>query len=94
LLAALSACHMFWYLHLCADAGIAVRSYDDAADCDLQLDADGSGQFKSATLRPIVRLEDLARSEEALLVHEKAHAMCFIARSMNFPVHCEPRMLA
>ncbi len=52
------------------------------------------GQFKSATLLPIVRLEDLARSEEALLLHEKAHARCFIARSMNFPVHCEPRMLA
>jgi len=57
LIAALSACHMLWYLHLCADAGIAVRGYDDAADCDLQLDADGSGSlsqrrcFRSCVLK-------------------------------------------
>src|ERR1700675_2892610 len=31
LLAALSACHMLSFLHLCADAGIVVTEYQDAA---------------------------------------------------------------
>src|SRR5262249_12394697 len=30
--AALSSCHMLWYLHLCADAGIVVVSYQDNAE--------------------------------------------------------------
>ncbi len=30
--AALSSCHMLWYLHLCADAGIVVVSYEDHAE--------------------------------------------------------------
>ena len=31
LIAALSACHQLWYLHLCADAGIVVIAYSDDA---------------------------------------------------------------
>src|SRR5450755_1012214 len=31
LVASLSACHMLWFLHLCAQAGILVTSYSDAA---------------------------------------------------------------
>src|SRR3954468_9175486 len=31
LVASLSTCHMLWYLHLCADAGIAVTHYTDNA---------------------------------------------------------------
>ena len=29
LVAAISSCHMLWYLHLCAEAGIIVRAYED-----------------------------------------------------------------
>jgi organic hydroperoxide reductase OsmC/OhrA len=32
LVSALSTCHMLWYLHLCADAGIVVVSYEDRAE--------------------------------------------------------------
>lgn len=31
LVASLSACHMLWYLHLCADNGILVTDYRDKA---------------------------------------------------------------
>ncbi len=31
LVAALSACHMLWYLHLCAESGIVVTEYVDEA---------------------------------------------------------------
>src|SRR6185437_1735743 len=31
LVASLSSCHMLWYLHLCADAGVVVVDYTDDA---------------------------------------------------------------
>jgi organic hydroperoxide reductase OsmC/OhrA len=31
LVASLSGCHMLWYLHLCADAGVVVTNYVDNA---------------------------------------------------------------
>ena len=52
LIAALSACHQLWYLHLCADAGIVVVAYsDDASGVEIE-QADGTGQFENVTLRP------------------------------------------
>ena len=52
LIAALSACHQLWYLHLCADTGIVVVAYsDDTSGVEIE-QADGAGQFESVTLRP------------------------------------------
>ena len=89
LIAALSSCHMLWYLHLCADAGIIVTAYEDDAEGALRFNADGSGEFVSVTLHPRVGLADAARADEAQKLHERAHELCFIARSVNFPVTCE-----
>jgi organic hydroperoxide reductase OsmC/OhrA len=64
LIAALSACHQLWYLHLCADAGIVVLAYsDDASGVEIE-QADGAGQFESVTLRPHAKLG--ARSDESI----------------------------
>ena len=89
LVAALSACHMLWYLHLCSDAGIVVMDYFDEANGTMIETADGGGRFIEVTLRPKVRLSDGARRELAMQLHEKAHQLCFIANSVNFPVTCE-----
>jgi organic hydroperoxide reductase OsmC/OhrA len=86
LLASLSACHMLWYLHLCATAGVVVTAYVDEPVGIMQESADGSGRFTEVTLHPIVVIEDPARADEAESLHEKAGAMCFIANSCNFPV--------
>src|ERR1700736_1763654 len=41
LIAALSACHQLWYLHLCADAGIVVVAYsDDASGVEIEQSAE------------------------------------------------------
>jgi organic hydroperoxide reductase OsmC/OhrA len=93
LIAALSGCHMLWFLHLCADAGIVVNEYRDEADGTMALNPDGSGQFSEVVLRPAVRLADSSREREAPALHERAHHLCFIARSVNFPVRCEPAFL-
>jgi organic hydroperoxide reductase OsmC/OhrA len=92
LLGALSSCHMLWYLHLCADAGVIVTEYTDTADGAVETDATGSGRFRFATLRPKVTIGK-GDSETARKLHEEAHRRCFIANSVNFPVLCEPELL-
>jgi len=86
LVASLSSCHMLWYLHLCATNGIVVLDYRDRATGTMREDRDGSGRFVGVELRPEVVLAAEADSTRALALHEEAHRLCFIARSVNFPV--------
>ena len=87
LVASLSACHMLWYLHLCASHKIVVLAYEDRATGEMVENADGSGRFKSVTLHPNITLADPAMKVKAEALHEKANQACFIANSCNFPVH-------
>ena len=88
LVAALSACHLLSYLAECTRAGIAVVAYDDDASGEMTL-IDGKIRFREVMLRPRVAIADPARIDEAIALHERAHAECFIANSVNFPVHHE-----
>jgi organic hydroperoxide reductase OsmC/OhrA len=93
LVASLSACHMLWYLHLAAEAGVVVLAYRDTAEGRMVEDRARGGWFTGVTLRPEVTVapgNDVAR---ATSLHEAAHAKCFIANSVNFPVVCEPRIV-
>lgn len=85
LLASLSQCHMLWYLHLCADAGIVVVDYLDAAEGVMN-----ERQFERVTLRPRVTITEAGQAEQARSLHAEAHRRCFIANSVNFPVGHEP----
>jgi len=85
LLAALSACHQLAYLHLCAMAGIVVVEYVDNAEGWMEETPDGAGQFTRVMLRPRVTIAD-GDAEKAKELHHQAHQLCFIARSVNFPV--------
>ena len=93
LVAALSACHMLWYLHLCAEAGIVVVEYQDDAKGTMMETEDGGGYFTGVTLKPAVKVSAGADSDLARQLHEKAHHLCFIANSVNFPVLCEPSLV-
>jgi organic hydroperoxide reductase OsmC/OhrA len=89
LVASLSSCHMLWYLHLCADAGIVVEQYTDAASGVMVETADGGGRFRQVVLKPQVVVRDGADRDRAIHLHERAHALCFIANSVNFDVGCD-----
>jgi organic hydroperoxide reductase OsmC/OhrA len=52
--------------------------------------ADGSGEFTRVVLRPVVTLTDADMRERAESLHDQAEKLCFIARSVNFPVHHQP----
>ncbi|MCJ2021956.1 OsmC family protein [Methylobacterium sp. E-065] len=93
LLASLAACHKLWYLGLCAQAGIVVTAYEDAAEGSMTEEAGGAGQFTAVTLRPRVTIVAGSDAARALALHREAHASCFIARSVNFSVTAEPTIL-
>jgi organic hydroperoxide reductase OsmC/OhrA len=89
LVASLSSCHMLWYLHLCAVSGITALEYRDAATGLMEENEDGSGQFVRVALRPVVTVSSRNDLENAQALHQRAHRLCFIARSVNFPVEVE-----
>jgi len=91
MVAALSSCHMLWYLHLCADAGIVIVNYEDNPEGTM-VEASGNdrGRFTEVTLNPVITITDGKLQELAHSLHEKAHEKCFIANSCNFPIHHKP----
>ena len=90
LVAALSSCHMLSYLHVCVLNGVVVLEYKDNATGTMKENSDGSGQLTEVSLRPIVKVKDASMIERANHLHERASKLCFIARSVNFPVHHSP----
>lgn len=94
LVASLSACHMLWYLHLCAANHVTVWEYRDRAFGEMQENADGSGEFVRVTLQPTVKISASDNREKALGLHHEAHRLCFVARSVKFPVEVEAEIVA
>ena len=90
LVAALSQCHMLSYLHVCADSGVVILDYIDQAEGSMQQTPDGGGHFTVVTLRPRVTVSEESMMDAARELHGRAHQLCFIANSVNFPVLHEP----
>jgi organic hydroperoxide reductase OsmC/OhrA len=93
LLYSLSSCHMLWYLHLCADAGIIVTAYTDNAAGTLTMDTPEGARFTEVMLHPVVTITDPTMIDKAIALHNGAHNKCFIANSVNFPVRHVPECL-
>lgn len=90
LVASVAACHKLWYLHLCTTSGVTVVEYEDNATGVMIENPDGSGQFQSVTLNPQVVISTDSDPETARMLHGKVGALCFIARSVNCPIHHHP----
>ena len=89
LLSSLAACHMLWYLHYASEAGIVVTSYRDTPIGVGESSPSGAGRFLRAILKPHITVragDDLAKADA---IHHRIHEVCFIARSVNFPVAVE-----
>ncbi|KAA5545050.1 OsmC family protein [Adhaeribacter rhizoryzae] len=90
LVSSLSACHMLWYLHLCAEAGIVVMNYVDTATGTMVETPDGGGHFTEVTLNPVITVTEAWMITKADAMHQVANKRCFIANSVNFPVYHKP----
>lgn len=86
LLSSLVSCHMMSYLYVCSQNGIDILSYQDDAEATLEVLENGSGRFIEVRLCPKVVIQQEEKVAEALSLHVKANALCFIANSCNFKV--------
>jgi organic hydroperoxide reductase OsmC/OhrA len=84
--AALSSCHMLWFLALARAEGVRVTSYED----DPEGTMDGT-RFTRVVLRPRVTFDPDLDGEQVDSLHRRAHERCFIASSVSCPVEVEPR---
>ena len=92
--AALSSCHMLWFLDIASRAGYAVQSYEDAADGHMGRNAAGKLVVDVVTLRPRTRFAG-ARVPDAVALaalHHAAHEECFLANSVRCEIRCEPAL--
>ena len=95
LVAALSSCHFLTYAAICAKMGVVLVGYEDAATGVMER-VERVIRFTSVVLHPKVTLARDTPPEKlelARTLHEKAHAGCFIASSVNFPVTHEPTVV-
>jgi len=84
LVAAVSSCHMLWWLSLAAQAGFAVESYRDEAVGQMTRDERGVWWISLVTLRPRIAYHGRAPTPaEETALHEAAHERCFIAHSIK-----------
>lgn len=90
--AALSSCHMLWFLSIAAKRGFRVDQYADKAVGIMDRNAEGRWAMSAVTLRPAVRFsgERLPTREQIDAMHHEAHRECFIANSVKTEVRCEP----
>lgn len=91
LVAAVSSCHMLWFLSLAAERGLVVDRYDDAAVAHMGRFADGREGVVEIVLRPRVVVSGAQLPDDAVMdeLHHEAHARCFIANSLRSEVHVQ-----
>lgn len=90
LVVSLSQCHMLWFLHLAAVNQVVVTEYVDRPYGTMLEHDDGAGQFVRVVLKPEITIADPSMRDRSHKLHEEAHAKCYVARSVNFPVLHEP----
>lgn len=92
LVAAVSSCHMLFFLSIAAKRGHTVDSYIDHAVGLLGKNAHGKMAMTHVTLRPTIVFAGTAPpgEEELHAIHHEAHDKCYIANSLNTEVVVEP----
>ncbi|SRR5690606_25624416 len=92
LVAAVSSCHMLFFLAFAAKAGVVVDRYTDDAVGVMTRDERGRMAITSVTLRPeIVVSGDQLAAETLDELHHRAHEACYIANSIRATVTVAPR---
>jgi organic hydroperoxide reductase OsmC/OhrA len=83
--AAISSCHMLWFLSLAAKQGYTVERYQDRAIGVMGRDAEGKLAMLEVTLGPTIIFSGAKRpdEEQVAALHHAAHAECFIASSVK-----------
>lgn len=93
LIAAVSSCHMLWFLDFARRAGFRPDVYEDAAVGVMGKDDRGRIAVTQVTLRPWISWSGATTPDADALasLHHKAHESCFIANSIRADVIVEAR---
>jgi organic hydroperoxide reductase OsmC/OhrA len=93
LVAALSSCHMLFFLDFARQAKFVVDSYEDEAEGVMEKGADGRVRMTRARLRPLIRFAQgrAPSADELAAIHHKAHDACYISNSVTTEVTVEDR---
>jgi len=91
--AAVSSCHLLWFLSIARKHGYVVNAYDDEALGMMTKNDAGKMFISTVTLRPRVVFDGEKQPDAATLerLHHEAHEECFIANSIRTEVRVEPR---
>lgn len=91
LVAALSSCHMLFFLSFAAQRGFIIESYTDNAVGELVREPDGKEWIKHVTLRPEIIFHGTKRPAAAEVeeMHHLSHEACYIANSVKSEVRIE-----
>ena len=92
LVAAVSSCHMLFFLDFAARAGLVVDRYLDEAVAVMGRDDRGKTAITEVTLRPAIDFAGGPPDAATLdALHHRAHEACYIANSIRAPVRIAPR---
>ncbi|TYC62394.1 OsmC family peroxiredoxin [Rhodobacterales bacterium] len=93
--AAISSCHMLWFLDLARRAGYQVASYRDHARGEMSRIGPGRMAISKVVLKPLVTLKADTEPDPTWMrdLHVKAHEVCFIANSVKCEILIEPEPL-
>jgi organic hydroperoxide reductase OsmC/OhrA len=91
-IAAISSCHMLWFLSIAAEKNFLVETYEDNAEGVLGKNAEGNLAMTRVTLKPKVvfggqQIPSHAQIDE---LHHLAHQKCFIASSVKTKISILP----
>lgn len=82
--AALSSCHMLFFLSIAAKKGWVIDRYIDEAIRVLEQNDDGAIAITQVTLQPHIEYAGTApNTKETQAIHHQAHQQCFIANSVK-----------
>ena len=92
LVAAVSSCHMLFFLSFAAKRGFVIDSYTDRASGIMEKNAEGKIAMTRITLRPHIVFggERRPTQEEIDRMHHDSHEQCFIANSLKSEIVLEP----
>ena len=92
LIAAVSSCHMLWFLSLAQNAKLTVERYSDEAEGEMSRIESGRMAITKIILRPEISFAgSQPEADELERLHHEAHERCFIANSIKSEVVVEPR---
>lgn len=90
--AAVSSCHMLFFLNIAAKGGFVIDRYEDSASGVMEKNAEGRIAMTRITLRPHIAFggERHPTADEIARMHHESHEQCFIANSIKTDVIVEP----